>query len=61
MAQATKNLSEAAIARQAALNGTKAAGRAVAAAGRQAKTPLIVGGAAVAGIVGGLAVRRIQN
>jgi hypothetical protein len=43
-------------AREAAVAGTKAAGRAVSGATSRAKTPLIAGGAAVAGLVGGLAV-----
>jgi hypothetical protein len=33
----------------------------VAAATERAKTPLIVGGAAVAGVVGGLVVKRLNN
>lgn len=41
-------------AQQAAATGTKAAGRAVAAA----KAPLIIGGAAVTGVVGGLMANR---
>ena len=58
---AAKGASEAAAARQAAVAGTKAAGRAVATATERAKTPLIVGGAAVAGVVGGLVVKRLNN
>ncbi|MFL5871598.1 MAG: hypothetical protein ACJ75R_10980 [Solirubrobacterales bacterium] len=53
--QATQAPTEAA--REAAVEGTKAAGRAVGAAVSKAKTPLIVGGAAVAGVVGGAALR----
>jgi hypothetical protein len=66
MAQGTKDSSaksangaaDALAARQAALAGTKAAGHAVTAAASRAKTPLIVGGAAMAGIAGGLAATR---
>jgi hypothetical protein len=42
---------------EAAANGTKAAGKAVSTAVGKLKTPLLVGGAAVAGVVGGVAVR----
>lgn len=45
-------------AQQAAATGTKAAGRAVAAAASEAKAPLIIGGAAVTGVVGGLMATR---
>jgi hypothetical protein len=44
-------------ARRAAVAGTKAAGRAAAAAATRAKTPLIFGGMAIAGIAGGVAVK----
>ena len=60
-ATSRKKLSEGAAAREAAANGTKAAGRAVMAAGQGLKTPLIMGGAAVAGVAGGLAVRRLNS
>jgi hypothetical protein len=46
-----------AAARQAAAAGTRAAGKAVAAAARQARVPLLIGGATAAGAVGGLVVR----
>jgi hypothetical protein len=48
----------AAVAKTAAIAGTKAAGRAVAVAAERVKTPLIVGGAATAGVIGGLIVHR---
>ena len=44
-------------AKEAAAAGTKAAGKAVATAVSKAKTPLMVGGAAVVGVVGGAALR----
>jgi hypothetical protein len=44
-------------AKDAAAAGTKAAGKAVAAAASKAKTPLIVGGAAIAGVAGGLVAK----
>lgn len=43
---------DALVARQAAIAGTKAAGRAAAAVASQGKTPLVLGGAALAGIAG---------
>jgi hypothetical protein len=43
------------------VNGTKAAGRAVATAAQRAKTPLVVGAAAAAGIAGGLVAKRLSN
>jgi hypothetical protein len=54
----TDAAANAAAAKVAALNGTRAAGKALAAAVERAKTPLIVGGAATAGVVGGLAIHR---
>ena len=57
-AKPAKKVSEATAAKLAAANGTKAAGRAIAAAGQRAKTPLIVGGAALAGVAGGLVLNR---
>ena len=45
-------------AQHAAAAGTRAAGRAVAAAASQGKTPLIVGGAAITGLAGGLVANR---
>jgi hypothetical protein len=51
----------AALAGRAALAGTKAAGRAVASAADRAGTPLIVGGAAAAGVIGGLAIDRARH
>jgi hypothetical protein len=47
----------AAAARKAAGAGTRAAGHAIAAAARRAKVPLVIGGAATAGLAGGLAVK----
>jgi hypothetical protein len=47
----------AAAAAAAAAKGTKAASHAVAAVATRAKKPLIVGGAAVAGVAGGIALR----
>jgi hypothetical protein len=51
----------AAAAAQSALAGTRAAGQAVATATRRIKTPLIVGGGALAGVLGGLALRHRTN
>ena len=48
-------------ARHAAAAGTRAAGKAAALAMRRARVPLVIGGAAVAGAVGGLAVRSRQR
>ena len=45
-----------------ALAGTRAAGKAVSAATSRARTPLIAGGAALAGLAGGLAlINRARN
>jgi hypothetical protein len=44
-------------AKEAAAAGTKAAGKAVSTAVSKAKTPLLVGGAAIAGVVGGAALK----
>ena len=52
-----KPVDNAAAAREAAAAGTRAAGKAAAIVIERAKVPLAVGGAAVAGIAGGLAVR----
>jgi hypothetical protein len=46
---------------QAALAGTRAAGRAAVVAAKRVKTPLAVGGGAAAGIIGGLALRNRTN
>jgi hypothetical protein len=52
----------AAAAKDAAVAGTKAAGKAVSTAASKVKTPLMVGGAAIAGVVGGAAIRsKIQS
>jgi hypothetical protein len=51
-----ESLRNAAAARKAAVAGTKAAGRAVSTAASRAKTPLITGAAALAGLVGGRAL-----
>jgi hypothetical protein len=51
----------AAEARSAAIAGTKAAGKALSAAARRSKTPLIGGGAAIAGFAGGLAILRHER
>jgi hypothetical protein len=51
------DVSSAVEARQAAVAGTKAAGHAVAGAVGRARTPLIVGGALIAGVVGGVAAK----
>jgi hypothetical protein len=48
----------AALAGKAAAAGTRAAGKAVSSAVSRAKVPVIAGGAAAAGLVGGLAVIR---
>jgi len=48
----TGAVGEAIAARRAAVAGTKAAGRAAAAAARQGKIPLVLGGAALAGVAG---------
>jgi hypothetical protein len=48
-------------AREAAVAGTRAAGKAVATATSRAKVPLVAGGAAVAGFAGGLALIRRQG
>jgi hypothetical protein len=45
-------------AREAAAAGARAAGKAVSGAAAKAKMPLIAGGAALAGLAGGLAVMR---
>jgi hypothetical protein len=45
------------LAKDAAVEGTKAAGKAVTATVARVKTPLLVGGAAVAGAVGGAALK----
>ena len=45
-------------AREAAAAGARAAGKAVSGATAKAKMPLIAGGAALAGLAGGLAVMR---
>jgi hypothetical protein len=51
----------AALAGQAALAGTKAAGRALGAVAAKAKGPMFVGAGTVAGVAGGLAVVRRRN
>jgi hypothetical protein len=56
-ARSRKTPDNAAAAREAAAAGTRAAGKALAGVARQAKVPLVIGGAATAGLVGGLAVR----
>jgi hypothetical protein len=48
----------AAVARASAAAGTKAAGKAIAAAATRVKRPLIIGGSAAAGVIGGLLVHR---
>jgi hypothetical protein len=54
---AAKSVDHAAAAQKAAAAGTRAAGKAVGVLAERAKVPLALGGAAVAGIAGGLAVR----
>ena len=54
----TDRAANAAAAAAAAAKGTKAAGQAAGAVVSRAKRPLIIGGAAVAGVAGGLALRR---
>lgn len=64
MAQATKTpkkaetAADAVLAGKAAMAGTRAAGKAVSLAAGRAKMPLIAGGSAAAGLLGGLAVIR---
>jgi hypothetical protein len=49
-------------AKEAAVSGTKAAGQAISAAASKAKTPLMMGGAVIAGLAGGAALRdRLGN
>jgi hypothetical protein len=50
-----------ALAGQAALAGTRAAGHAVGIVASKAKTPIVVGGGMIAGVAGGLAVVRRRN
>lgn len=57
-AQQASPAANAALAGRAALAGTKAAGRAVVSSAERAGTPLIVGGAAAAGVIGGVLVHR---
>ena len=52
-AESARNL---VVAREAAVAGTRAAGRAVSGAAIRAKTPLVAAGAALAGLGGGLAI-----
>jgi hypothetical protein len=51
----------AALAGQAALAGTKAAGQAVGLAASKAKVPIVAGGGMIVGVAGGLAVLRRRN
>ena len=51
----------AAAARQAAANGTRAAGLAMAGAAKRAKVPLLIGGAATAGFAGSLAAIKTRR
>jgi hypothetical protein len=55
-----KPVDNAAAARQAAIAGTRSAGLAVAGAARRAKVPLVIGGAATAGLAGGLVAIRAR-
>jgi hypothetical protein len=56
-----KKVDDATAARQAAVAGTREAGLAVAGAARKAKVPLMMGGAAAAGMAGGLAAIRARR
>jgi hypothetical protein len=56
-----KKVDDATAAKQAAMAGTRSAGLAVAGAARKAKVPLMIGGAATAGLAGGLVAIRTRG